>query len=135
MDTHIDSFRFEENIENKFAIRKKKQITLFFSDTNQQSWMRISIRPLPCERRLQHHLYQMRPWPSQRGSLRRGIGLRREESQLCLARSTVALLQSGGNSRFQVSSQSAFPQRCRQVLALPKVNSFSDNGELFVNHS
>lgn len=125
--------------ENEFAIRKKKQITLFFSDTDQQSWMRISIRPLPCERCLQHHLYQMRPWPSQRRSLRRRIGLRREESQLRLARSTVALLQPGGNSRLQVSSQSAFAQRCRQVLALPKVNRFSDNGErriireLFVN--
>lgn len=107
-------------------MRKKKKNKLFFSDTDQQSWMRISIRSLPCERCLQHHLYQMRPWPSQRGSLRRRIGLRREESQLRLARSTVALLQSGGNSRFQVSSQSAFPQRCRQVLALPKVN-FSNN--------
>lgn len=70
---------------------------------------------------MQHHLHQMRPRTSRGSALRRRISIRREESHLRLARSTVALLQSGGNSRLQVSSQSTFAQRCCQVLALPEV--------------
>lgn len=63
----------------------------------------------------------MRPRTSRGSALRRRISIRREESHLRLARSTVALLQSGGNSRLQVPAQSTFAQRCCQVLALPEV--------------
>lgn len=71
---------------------------------------------------MQHHLHQVRPRTSRGNALRRRISIRREESHLRLARSTVALLQSGGNSRLQVSAQSTFAQRCCQVLALPEVS-------------
>ena len=91
-----------------------------FSHPAEQPRLRVPVRHLPRQRRVQHVVHKVRVRRAPPDGMWRRPRLRREEPHVRLARSALALLQPRGRRRFQVPEQAAKRQG-RQVLALPQV--------------